>query len=91
MGSHERLLQLLLVQAKVKPVSEAKVRVRELAGWGLDENEYRPKPFDRSTLDRARILYFLDDELVIEYRRSPLIKTLRITMKETYALQGGDI
>lgn len=31
---------------------------------------------------------FLDDALVLEYNRSPLIKTLRITVEETYTLQG---
>jgi hypothetical protein len=38
-----------------------------------------------------RVIDFLDDELVIKYNRFPLIKTLRITMEETYALQGGDL
>lgn len=31
---------------------------------------------------------FLDDGLVIEYHRSPLIKTLRITVEEIYTVQG---
>ena len=35
-----------------------------------------------------RVIDFLDDALVIEYHRSPLIKTLRITVEETYTLQG---
>jgi hypothetical protein len=30
----------------------------------------------------------LDDALIIEYHRSPLIKTLRITVEETYTLRG---
>lgn len=34
------------------------------------------------------VLDFLDEELVIQYDRSPLIKTLRITLEETYSLQG---
>jgi hypothetical protein len=33
---------------------------------------------------------FLDDALVIEYERSPLIKTLRITVEETYTFQEGN-
>jgi hypothetical protein len=35
-----------------------------------------------------RVVDFLDDALVIEYHRSPLIKTLRITVEETYTLRG---
>jgi hypothetical protein len=35
-----------------------------------------------------RVIDFLDDALVIEYHRSPLIKTLRITVEETYTLRG---
>ena len=34
-----------------------------------------------------RAIDFLDDALVIEYDRSPLIKTLRITVEEIYALR----
>ncbi|HZD50109.1 MAG TPA: hypothetical protein VE178_15305 [Silvibacterium sp.] len=35
-----------------------------------------------------RVVDFLDDALVLEYDRSPLIKTLRITVEETYSLAG---
>lgn len=35
-----------------------------------------------------RVIDFLEDALVIEYHRSPLIKTLRITVEETYTMQG---
>jgi hypothetical protein len=38
-----------------------------------------------------RVADFLDDALVIEYDRSPLIKTLRITIEETYTLQGEEL
>ena len=38
-----------------------------------------------------RIIDFLDDALVIEYHRSPLIKTLRITVEETYTFQGESL
>lgn len=38
-----------------------------------------------------RVVDFLDDALVIEYDRSPLIKTLRVTMEETYSLAGEDL
>jgi hypothetical protein len=35
--------------------------------------------------DPPRVVDFLDDNLVLEYDRLPLIKTLRITMDETFA------
>ena len=35
-----------------------------------------------------RVADFLDDALVIEYDRPPLIKTVRITVEEAYTLQG---
>jgi len=38
-----------------------------------------------------RVTDFLNDALVLEYDRSPLIKTLRVTMEETYSLAGEDI
>jgi hypothetical protein len=38
-----------------------------------------------------RVIDFLDDALVIEYNRSPLIKTLRITIEEAYTLQGESL
>jgi hypothetical protein len=34
--------------------------------------------------DPPRVLDFLDDNLILEYDRPPLIKTLRITMDETF-------
>jgi hypothetical protein len=37
-----------------------------------------------------RVIDFLDDALVIEYNRSLLIKTLRITVEETYSIQGDE-
>jgi hypothetical protein len=40
---------------------------------------------------KMRIIDFLDDALVIEYNRSPLIKTLRITVEETYTLRGENL
>ena len=38
-----------------------------------------------------RVVDFLDDTLILEYNRSPLIKTLRITVEETYTLRGEDL
>ena len=35
-----------------------------------------------------RVIDFLDDALVIRYNRSPLVKTLRIAVEESYTLQG---
>jgi hypothetical protein len=34
------------------------------------------------------VVDFLDDALMVEYNRSPLIKTIRITVEETYTLRG---
>jgi len=56
MGADEKLLQLLLVQAEGRSVSKGKVRVRELAGWSLNEEEYRLEVPDRGRLDHARAL-----------------------------------
>jgi hypothetical protein len=38
-----------------------------------------------------RVIDFLDGALVIEYHRSPLVKTLRITVEETYTLGGKNL
>ncbi|GGH01045.1 hypothetical protein [Silvibacterium dinghuense] len=35
-----------------------------------------------------RVIDFLDDALVIQYARLPLIKTIRITVEEAYTLEG---
>jgi hypothetical protein len=35
--------------------------------------------------DPPRVLDFLDDDLILEYDRPPLIKTLQITIGETFA------
>jgi hypothetical protein len=37
------------------------------------------------------VIDFLDDALVIEYNRSPLLKTLRIAVEESYSLQGEEL
>jgi len=63
------------------------VRVRTIKELGA----VRPWFFPEEVLFSAippRAIDFLDDGLVIEYHRSPLIKTLRITVEETYSLQG---
>jgi hypothetical protein len=38
-----------------------------------------------------RVHDFLEDALVLEYNRSPLSKTLRITVEESYHLQGENV
>jgi hypothetical protein len=63
------------------------VRARTLAELGA----VHPWFFSEDVLFSSRpprAIDFLDDALVIEYHRSPLIKTLRITIEETYSLQG---
>jgi hypothetical protein len=63
------------------------VRARTIEELGA----VRPWFFSEEVLFSAsppRVIDFLDDSLVIEYDRSPLIKTLRITVEETYSLQG---
>jgi hypothetical protein len=63
------------------------VRARTLAQLGA----VHPWFFPENVLFSSRpplAIDFLDDALVIEYHRSPLIKTLRITVEETYSFQG---
>ncbi|MFT4112589.1 hypothetical protein [Silvibacterium sp.] len=51
----------------------------------------RPWFFAEDTLLSARpprVLDFLDDALVLRYPRRPLVKTIRITIEETYTLEG---
>lgn len=66
------------------------VRARTLEELGAA----RPWFFLEKTLFSTRpprVPDFLDDELVIQYERSPLIKTLRLTFEETYSLQGEEL
>jgi hypothetical protein len=56
MGADKNVLRLLPVQAKGEPMNMSKVRVRELAGWNLDADEYRPDLSDRGRLKCARAL-----------------------------------
>ena len=63
------------------------VRARTIEELGA----VRPWFFPEEMLFSAvppRVIDFLDDALVIEYHRSPLTKTLRIKVEETYTLQG---
>jgi hypothetical protein len=75
------------MQAKVFLLPAVIVRARTLAELGA----VHPWFFSEKILFSSRpplAIDFLDDALVIEYHRSPLIKTLRITVEETYSLQG---
>jgi hypothetical protein len=65
------------------------VRARTLEELGA----VHPWFFSEEVLFSARpprVIDFVDDALVIEYHRSPLIKTVRITVEETYSLQGDN-
>jgi hypothetical protein len=83
-------------------MSGERIQIRELAGWDLDDCQYRPVSFEPDTFGRCRqsharrlvaqrspfpspprVTDFLDDALILEYDRPPLIKTLRVTMEET--------
>lgn len=63
------------------------VRVRTIEELGAVHPWFFPEEVLFSATP-PRIVDFLDDALVIEYHRSPLIKMLRITVEETYTLQG---
>jgi hypothetical protein len=66
------------------------VRARTLEELGAIHPWFFPEKILFSSTP-PRVIDFLKDELVIEYNRSPLIKTLRITIEETYTLQGENI
>jgi hypothetical protein len=56
MEANESILQHVSLSARQTPMSEAKMRVRELAAWGLDQNEYRPAVYRGDPeIARARI------------------------------------
>ena len=62
-------------------MSEAKMRIRELVAWDLDQNKYCS-----SAYAPPRAIDFLGDALVTEYHRSPIIKARRVKVEETYTL-----
>lgn len=66
------------------------VRARTLEELGAAQPWFFPEEVLFSS-SPPRVIDFLDDALVIEYNRSPLIKTLRITVEETYSLQGEEV
>lgn len=78
------------LQAGVFHLPAVIVRARTLEELGA----VRPWFFPEEVLFSAappRVIDLLDDAVVIEYHRSPLIKTLRITVEETYTLQGESL
>jgi hypothetical protein len=44
-GADESLLRRLSLSGRKALMSEAKMRLRELAAWGIDEDEYRPAAY----------------------------------------------
>ena len=78
------------LQAGISHLPAVIVRARTLEELGV----VRPWFFPEEVLFSAappRAIDFLNDALVIEYHRSPLRKTLRITVEETYTLQGENL
>jgi hypothetical protein len=63
------------------------VKARTLAEVGAVHPSFFPEEVLFSTAP-PHVVDFLDDTLVLEYTRSPLIKTLRITVVESYNLEG---
>jgi hypothetical protein len=77
----------LCLQARVFHLPAVIVRARTLEELGAVHPWFFPEEVLFSTAP-PRVIDFLDDALVIEYHRSPLIKALRITVEETYTLRG---
>jgi hypothetical protein len=77
------------LQAGVCHLPAVIVRARTLQELGA----VHPWFFSEEVLFSARpprVIDFQNDALVIEYHRSPLIKTVCITVEETYTLQGDN-
>jgi hypothetical protein len=75
------------LRAGLFPLPAVIVRARTLEELGA----VRPWFFPEEVLFSAtppRVIDFLNDALVIEYNRSPLIKTLRVNIEETYSFAG---
>ena len=66
------------------------VRARTLEELGAVHPWFFPEQVLFSSTP-PRVIDFLDDALVIEYNRAPLTKTVRITIEETYTLQGESL
>jgi hypothetical protein len=66
------------------------VRARTLDQIGAARPWFFPEEALFSSVP-PRVIDFLDDALVIEYRRPPLIKTLRVTVEESYTVRGENL
>jgi hypothetical protein len=73
-----------LLQAGVYEVPAIIVQARTIEELGATHPWFFPEEILFSETP-PRVCDFLDDDLVFEYNRPPLIKTLRITMEETLA------
>jgi hypothetical protein len=77
------------LQAQVFHLPAIIVKARTLEELGAVHPWFFPEEVLLSAA--PRVIDFLDGALVIEYHRSPLIKTLRITVEETYTLRGENL
>jgi hypothetical protein len=78
------------LQAGIFHLPAVIVRTRTLDELGA----VHPRFFPEEVLFSAtppRVIDFLNDALLIEYHRTPLSKTLRITVEETYTLGGTNL
>lgn len=80
-----------LLRAGIVHVPAVIVQARSLAELGAVHPWFFPEEVLFSS-SPPRVTDFLDDTLVLDYNRPPLIKTLRLTMEETYipAISPGD-
>jgi hypothetical protein len=78
------------LQAGVSHLPAVIVRARTLEEFGAVHPWFFPEEVLFSAAP-PRVVDFLNDALVIEYHRSPLSKTLRITVEETYTLGGKNL
>jgi hypothetical protein len=78
------------LQAGVSHLPAVIVRARTIEELGAAHPWFFPEALIFSAIP-PRLIDFLNDALVIEYQRSPLRKTLRITVEETYTLGGKNL
>jgi hypothetical protein len=78
------------LEARVFHLPAVIVRARTLEEVGAAYPWFFPEEVLFSTAPPL-VSDFLDDALVIEYHRPPLIKTLHITIEETYTLRGDNL
>jgi hypothetical protein len=80
-----------LLRAGVFYLPAVIVEAKSLAELGAVHPWFFPEEVLLSS-SPPRVIDFLDDALVLEYDRTPLIKTLRLTMEETYisAVSSGE-